>query len=225
MRSCSSSPTGPAIHRTRRSPLNDLDHSIDLDVQAGEMADLLGSGAHLAGFSYGGVIALLAAARRPEAVRSLTVIEPPCLGIARGDPAVDETVAAYEALYGLADVDDSSRASPPSSAPRAGSRRSSRRGRSKARGRLMAEQKPWEAEIPTRRAGAGGASRCSCARAAATRPTRPCATCWSASSAPSGPSCPGAGHGVQWAPRVQRCLRAPSCGATGGEAPDPRPSG
>src|SRR3954454_10347956 len=75
---------------------------IDFDVQAGEMAEFLGDGAHLAGFSYGGVIALLAAARQPDAVWSLTVIEPPCLGVARGNPAVEEAIAAYEAVYGLA---------------------------------------------------------------------------------------------------------------------------
>ena len=40
------------------------------------------------GSSYGGVVALLAAARRPEAVRSLTVIEPPALESAIGDPRV-----------------------------------------------------------------------------------------------------------------------------------------
>jgi pimeloyl-ACP methyl ester carboxylesterase len=50
--------------------------------------------AHLVGHSYGGVIALLAAARRPELVRSLTVIEPPALAVARGVPAVDAFEAA-----------------------------------------------------------------------------------------------------------------------------------
>jgi pimeloyl-ACP methyl ester carboxylesterase len=35
------------------------------------------------------VISLLAAARRPSVVRSLTVIEPPALGVAAGDPTVD----------------------------------------------------------------------------------------------------------------------------------------
>jgi pimeloyl-ACP methyl ester carboxylesterase len=69
--------------------------ALDFDVQAGEMAELLGDGAHLAGFSYGGVIALLMAGRRPDAVRSLTVIEPPCFGVARGVPAVEDAVARY----------------------------------------------------------------------------------------------------------------------------------
>ncbi|HEU5200993.1 MAG TPA: alpha/beta hydrolase [Ktedonobacterales bacterium] len=49
-------------------------------------------GAHLVGFSYGGIVALTAAARRPDLVRSLTVIEPPALGIARGHPAADHSI-------------------------------------------------------------------------------------------------------------------------------------
>jgi pimeloyl-ACP methyl ester carboxylesterase len=53
-------------------------------------------GTHLVGHSYGGVIALLTAARRPELLRSLTVIEPPAFGAARGIPAVDEFMARVE---------------------------------------------------------------------------------------------------------------------------------
>ena len=49
-------------------------------------------GAHLVGFSYGGIVALTAAARRPDLVRSLAVIEPPALGIARGHPAADHSI-------------------------------------------------------------------------------------------------------------------------------------
>jgi pimeloyl-ACP methyl ester carboxylesterase len=51
---------------------------------------------HLVGHSYGGVIALLAAAIRPEALRSLTVIEPPAFGVAAGDTAVDDLVAGLK---------------------------------------------------------------------------------------------------------------------------------
>lgn len=61
----------------------------DFAVDAIDIAELLGRGAHLVGHGYGGVIALLAAAKRPEAVRSLTVIEPPAFAVARGDPAVE----------------------------------------------------------------------------------------------------------------------------------------
>ena len=48
----------------------------DFEVEAPMFAELLGDGAHLVGHSYGAVIALLAAAQRPEAVHSLTVSEP-----------------------------------------------------------------------------------------------------------------------------------------------------
>lgn len=57
-----------------------------LEVDAGSDA----GGTHVVGHSYGGVIALLAAAHRPELVRSLTVIEPPAFGVARGVPAVED---------------------------------------------------------------------------------------------------------------------------------------
>jgi hypothetical protein len=48
----------------------------DFELEAPLMASLLGDGAHLVGHSYGAVIALLAAAARPGAVRSLVVSEP-----------------------------------------------------------------------------------------------------------------------------------------------------
>ena len=63
---------------------------IDFDRQAEEITDLLEPGDHLVGHSYGGVISLLAAARRPEALRSLVVNEPPAFAVARGAPAVEE---------------------------------------------------------------------------------------------------------------------------------------
>ncbi len=40
------------------------------------IAELLGEGAHVVGHSFGGCVALAAAARRPEAVKTLTLIEP-----------------------------------------------------------------------------------------------------------------------------------------------------
>jgi pimeloyl-ACP methyl ester carboxylesterase len=71
----------------------------DFEAEAPLIAELLGDGAHLVGHSYGAVIALLAAAQRPEAVRSLTVSEPGSLGVAAGDPVVDATIAQGDELY------------------------------------------------------------------------------------------------------------------------------
>src|SRR5262249_31455825 len=61
----------------------------DFAVDARDIADLLAGGAHLVGHSYGGIGALLAAAAWPQAVRSLTVIEPPVFRLAHGHAAAD----------------------------------------------------------------------------------------------------------------------------------------
>jgi pimeloyl-ACP methyl ester carboxylesterase len=71
-------PPGPDVER------------VDFEDEAVWLEQFLEPGTHLVGHSYGGVIALLAAARRPEAIRSLTVIEPPAFGVARGVPPADE---------------------------------------------------------------------------------------------------------------------------------------
>jgi len=71
----------------------------DFEAEAPLFAALLGDGAHLVGHSYGAVIALLAAALRPEAVRSLTISEPGSLRLAAGDPVVDAVIANGEELY------------------------------------------------------------------------------------------------------------------------------
>jgi pimeloyl-ACP methyl ester carboxylesterase len=80
-------------------PPNPPVERIDFEDQVLELEPLLGDGAHLVGHSYGGVISLLLAARRAEAVRSLTVSEPPAFGIARGDPAVDRLVAELDSFF------------------------------------------------------------------------------------------------------------------------------
>jgi pimeloyl-ACP methyl ester carboxylesterase len=71
----------------------------DFELEAPLIAELLGTGAHLVGHSYGAVIALLAAAERPQAVRSLVVSEPGSLRVAAGDPEVDAMLAHGEQLY------------------------------------------------------------------------------------------------------------------------------
>jgi len=75
----------------------------DFEAEAPMFAALLGDGAHLVGHSYGAVIALCAAARRPSAVRSLTISEPGCLGVAAGVPAVDRQIENGKLLYAHAE--------------------------------------------------------------------------------------------------------------------------
>ena len=73
--------------------------SVDFEDEAVWLQPFLEPGSHVVGHSYGGVIALLAVAKQPESVRSLTVIEPPALGVARGRPAVDEFVERIEVRW------------------------------------------------------------------------------------------------------------------------------
>jgi pimeloyl-ACP methyl ester carboxylesterase len=77
-------PPGPDVER------------VDFEDEAVWLEQFLEPWTHLVGHSYGGVISLLAAARHPELLHSLTVIEPPAFGIARGTPAADEFVARIE---------------------------------------------------------------------------------------------------------------------------------
>ena len=122
---------------------------VDFDDDAEWLAALLRPGDHLVGHSYGGVVALLAAVLRPDELRSLTVIEPPCLDVARGDAAVEAFVAGGKELFasGLREPEAFLRAflasvgapPPPSPLPPpllAGARV------------LMDERPPWEAVIP-----------------------------------------------------------------------------
>ncbi|MEO3784135.1 alpha/beta hydrolase [Actinocorallia sp. B10E7] len=73
--------------------------SSDYLADADDIAELLGEGAHLVGHSYGGVGVMIAAARRPEAVRSLTLIEPGCYQAAADDPAVAAALRDNRAAY------------------------------------------------------------------------------------------------------------------------------
>jgi pimeloyl-ACP methyl ester carboxylesterase len=66
---------------------------VDFEEHAGLVAELLEDGDHLVGHSYGGVVSLYAAAAEIESLRSLTVIEPPAFGLARGRDDVDRFVA------------------------------------------------------------------------------------------------------------------------------------
>jgi pimeloyl-ACP methyl ester carboxylesterase len=97
-RELASSFTLVLANRRGYPPNPPLDY-LDFEDQADDIAALLEDGSHLVGFSYGGVVALLAASRRPEAVRSLTVIEPPALRVARGHPDVDRLALDLSALF------------------------------------------------------------------------------------------------------------------------------
>jgi pimeloyl-ACP methyl ester carboxylesterase len=132
-------PPNPAIER------------VDFEEQAHFAAAALHPGGHLVGHSYGGVISLLAAALRPELVRSLTVLEPPATDVARGDPAADRFAREGADWWTNGPVHDpeaflrgflryvGSAYDPPTPLPPAldqGARA------------LVAERGPWEARIP-----------------------------------------------------------------------------
>lgn len=122
----------------------------DFEAEAPLFAELLGDGAHLVGHSYGAVIALFAAAARPEAVLSLTVSEPGSLRLA-GTAEAERLIADGERLYSARDTiapadflrlfrggTGSSRATPRD--PPADLLRGAEL--------AMAERPPWEADVP-----------------------------------------------------------------------------
>jgi pimeloyl-ACP methyl ester carboxylesterase len=69
---------------------------VDFERDAAWLPSVVRPGDHLVGHSYGGVAALLAAPTLPLA--SLTVIEPPAFGVARGEPSVESWLARAAAL-------------------------------------------------------------------------------------------------------------------------------
>jgi pimeloyl-ACP methyl ester carboxylesterase len=130
-------PPGPDVER------------VDFEDEAAWLEQFLTPGTHLVGHSYGGVVALLAAARRPERLRSLTVIEPPAFAVARADPDVGRFVAESIRLWrdGPRDPEQFLRtflAAVGSALPRGELTPAMLQG---AR-TLMVERGPWEAEIP-----------------------------------------------------------------------------
>jgi len=78
----------------------------DFDVDADDLEPLLDGRPHVVAHSYGSLGALIAAARRPGQVRSLTIIEPP-LYLVADDPAVArlKRLGDEVLLHGL-DTDD-----------------------------------------------------------------------------------------------------------------------
>jgi len=124
---------------------------VDFESDAALVAGLLEPGDHLVGHSYGGIVSLLAAASRPDALRSLTVIEPPSTRVAAGVPVVDAFAREGMELYASARTVEpdgylrrflaavGSEYDPPSPLPpelERGART------------LAVERGPWEADIP-----------------------------------------------------------------------------
>jgi pimeloyl-ACP methyl ester carboxylesterase len=73
------------------------EHRSDYAVDADDLVALLedaraDGGAHLVGHSYGAVAAMLAAARRPDLVRSLCLVQPGSLRAAESHPAIAEVL-------------------------------------------------------------------------------------------------------------------------------------
>jgi pimeloyl-ACP methyl ester carboxylesterase len=71
----------------------------DFLADAEDIAELMGNGAHLVGHSYGGLGVLCAAARRPEATLSLTLLEPGTFSLGQRDPAARTLVAEVRRLW------------------------------------------------------------------------------------------------------------------------------
>lgn len=84
-----------APYRRGYSPSPETDR-IDPDRDADDLLEIIGEGAHLIGTSMGGVVAMRAAAKAPERIHSLTVIEPPALPNGAGRPEVDQLRTALQ---------------------------------------------------------------------------------------------------------------------------------
>ena len=124
---------------------------VDFELQAEWLAQRVVAGDHLVGHSYGGVVALLAAADAGARLASLTVIEPPCTRVALEDPVVADFARRGAEVYAQGERLDpetflrlfltavGSDFDPPSPLPPAleqGARA------------LALERGPWEADIP-----------------------------------------------------------------------------
>jgi pimeloyl-ACP methyl ester carboxylesterase len=124
---------------------------VDFESDGALVADLLEPGDHLVGHSYGGIVVMFAAAGRPDAVRSLTVIEPPSTRVAAGSAAVDAFATAGQELYASA-VDGDPEAYLPRFLSAVGSASdlpSPLPPDLEQGARLLAvERGPWEAELP-----------------------------------------------------------------------------
>lgn len=76
----------------------------DMEVDAVWAAEMLGESSHLVGHSYGGLVALAAASLRPDAVKSLTLVEAPVYSAAEDDSVV-QAFRAEQVRIQSADLD------------------------------------------------------------------------------------------------------------------------
>jgi pimeloyl-ACP methyl ester carboxylesterase len=80
---------------------------IDFEADAADIEPLLGGGAHVAAFSYGGPVATLLAERHPERVASLALIEPSLFAAAEGHPDLDAMlILAQRYIAGAATAEE-----------------------------------------------------------------------------------------------------------------------
>ncbi|MER7459222.1 alpha/beta hydrolase [Micromonospora sp. NPDC126480] len=68
------------------------DVTSDYRIDAEDILGLMTGGAHLVGHSYGGTVAMLAAAAHPDRIRSLTLIEPCAHTVAADEPVVARAI-------------------------------------------------------------------------------------------------------------------------------------
>lgn len=79
-----------SVHRRGYPPSPPpLDGRQDFEVDAADVLPLLASRPHVVAHSYGVLGTLIAAAQRPNDVRSLTLIEPPLYHVVQGDPEIE----------------------------------------------------------------------------------------------------------------------------------------
>ncbi|HEX6968639.1 MAG TPA: alpha/beta hydrolase [Micromonosporaceae bacterium] len=118
----------------------------DYEVDADDVIELMDRPTHLVGHSYGGVVAMLAAARCPHRVRSLALIEPAALAVAAEHPVVAAALEAnrrYVAASRSMSVEDYLRSAfgaEPIPEPREFALRAART--------AMRERPCWEADVP-----------------------------------------------------------------------------
>ena len=92
------------LNRRGFPPGPDVDR-VDFEDEARWLDQFVEPGTHLVGHSYGGVISLFAATWYADRIRSLTVIEPPAFGLARGNHAADAFTADFHALQASGPTD------------------------------------------------------------------------------------------------------------------------